>query len=114
MKHKLAATLVVVMALIAATAAVTGIAPAAKAANGPAWSIDTYGTPQLSDNVVLKWNEQLLNTIRSNPKITGPTVTARAIGILNTAIYDAWAPYDQKAVGTRLLGLRRYWPAPAP
>ena len=107
MKHKLAATLVVVMALIAATAAVTGIAPAAKAANGPAWSIDTYGTPRLSDNVVLKWNEQLLNTIRRNPKTTGPTVAARAIGILNTAIYDAWAPYDQKAVGTRLLGAYR-------
>jgi hypothetical protein len=102
-KHKLAATLVVVMALIAATAAVTGIAPAAQAANGPAWPIDTYGTPRATDNVVLKWNEQLLNTIRANPKPTGPTVTARAIGILNTAIYDAWAAYDQKAVGTRLL-----------
>ena len=106
-KHKLAATLVVVVALIAATAAVTGIAPAAQAANGPAWSIDTYGTPRPSDNVVLKWNEQLLNTIRRNPKTTGPTVAARAIGILNTAIYDAWAPYDQKAVGTRLLGAYR-------
>jgi hypothetical protein len=102
-KHKLAATLVVVMALIAATAAVTGIAPAAQAANGPAWPIATYGTPRATDNVVLKWNEQLLNTIRGNPKTTGPTVTARAIGILNTAIYDAWAAYDQKAVGTRLL-----------
>jgi hypothetical protein len=34
-------------------------------------------------------------------------VTARAIGILNTAIYDAWAPYDQTAVGTRLLGQYR-------
>src|SRR5437764_1365482 len=103
-KHKLAATLVVVMALIAATAAVTGIAPAAQAANGPAWPIDTWGTPRASDNVILKWNEQLLNTIRRNPKTTGPTVAARAIGILNTAIYDAWAPYDQTAVGTRLLG----------
>ena len=107
MKHKLAATLVAVMALIAATAAVTGIAPAAQAANGPAWPIDTYGTPRASDNVVLKWNEQLLNTIRRNPKTTGPTVTARAIGILNTAIYDAWAPYDKTAVGTRLLGQYR-------
>ena len=55
MKHKLAATLVVVMALIAATAAVTGIAPAAQAANGPAWPIDTYGTPRATDNVVLKF-----------------------------------------------------------
>jgi hypothetical protein len=105
-KHKLAATLVVVMALIAATAAVTGIAPAAQAANGPAWPIDTYGTPRATDNVVLKWNEQLLNTIRRNPKPTGPTIAARAIGILNTAIYDAWAPYDPVAKGTRLLSLR--------
>jgi hypothetical protein len=106
-KHKLTATLVMVVALIAATAAVTGIAPAAQAANGPAWPIDTYGTPRATDNVVLKWNEQLLNTIRANPKPTGPTIAARAIGILNTAIYDAWAPYDQKAVGTRLLGQYR-------
>jgi hypothetical protein len=104
-KHKLAATLVAVATLVAATAAaVTSSAPAARAANGPAWPIDTWGTPRASDNVILKWNEQLLNTIRRNPKTTGPTVTARAIGILNTAIYDAWAPYDQTAVGTRLLG----------
>jgi hypothetical protein len=106
-KHKLAATLVVVATLVAATAAaVTSTPPAARAANGPgpAWPIDTWGTPRASDNVILKWNEQLLNTIRRNPKTTGPTVTARAIGILNTVIYDAWAPYDQTAVGTRLLG----------
>jgi len=102
-KYKLA-TLAAVVALVAATAtAVTGSAPAAQAANGPAWSIDTYGTPRATDNVVLQWNEQLLNTIRRNPGTTGPTVTARAIGILNTAIYDAWAAYDPKAVGTRLL-----------
>jgi hypothetical protein len=97
---------------VAATAtAVTGSAPAAQAANGPAWPIDTYGTPRATDNVVLKWNEQLLNTIRGNPGATGPTVTARAIGILNTAIYDAWAPYDSKAVGTRLLNAYRQPPA---
>ena len=106
MKHKLAATLVVVATLVAATAAAVTNPPAARAANGPAWSIDTWGSPRASDNVVLKWNEQLLNTIRRNPKTTGPTIAARAIGILNTAIYDAWAPYDDKAVGTRLLNLR--------
>jgi hypothetical protein len=107
-KHKLASTLVVVVALVTATVtAVTSSAPAVQAADGPAWPIDTYGTPRATDNVVLKWNEQLLNTIRRNPKTTGPTVAARAIGILNTAIYDAWAPYDQTAVGTRLLGQYR-------
>jgi Domain of unknown function (DUF6851)/VCPO second helical-bundle domain len=107
-KHKLTSTLVVALALVTATVgAVTSSAPAAQAADGPAWPIDTYGTPRASDNVVLKWNEQLLNTIRRNPKTTGPTVTARAIGILNTAIYDAWAPYDPVAVGTRLLSQYR-------
>ena len=107
-KNKLAATLIVVATLVAATAAaVTSNAPAAKAANGPAWPIDTWGTPRATDNVILKWNEQLLNTIRRNPKTTGPTIAARAIGILNTAIYDAWAPYDPVAVGTRLLGQYR-------
>jgi len=106
-KNKLA-TLVVFVALVAATATIlTSSAPAAKAANGPAWPIDTYGTPRATDNVVLKWNEQLLNTIRRNPKTTGPTVAARAIGILNTTIYDAWVPYDPVAVGTRLLGAYR-------
>jgi hypothetical protein len=103
-KHKLAATLVAVVTLIAAAvAAVASPASPASAANGPAWPIDNYGTPRATDNVVLKWNEQLLNTIRRNPATTGPTVTARAIGILNTAIYDAWAPYDPVAEGTRLL-----------
>jgi hypothetical protein len=42
------------------------------------------------------------------PAGTGPTVTARAIGVLHTATYDAWAAYDATAVGTRLGGsLRR-------
>ena len=35
------------------------------------------------------------------PRETGPTVTARAIGILHTATYDAWAAYDDRAVDTR-------------
>ena len=32
----------------------------------------------------------------------GPTVASRAYGILHTAIFDAWAAYDAKAVGTQL------------
>ncbi len=109
MKGRLATTLLVVVALVTATVTtVTITTRPAKAANGPAWPIDTYGTANPSDNVIIKWDEQLLNTIRRNPKATGPTVTARAIGILHTATYDAWAAYDPVAVGTRLGGsLRR-------
>jgi hypothetical protein len=108
MKRKLAATLLVVVALIVATlTAVATTARPALAANGPAWPIDTYGTPRPNDNVILKWDEQLLNAIRRNPRTTGPTVTARAIGVLHTATYDAWAAYDPVADGTRLLGTLR-------
>lgn len=32
----------------------------------------------------------------------GPHVTARAFAVLNTSIFDAWAAYDPKAIGTRL------------
>ncbi len=51
---------------------------------------------------MLKWNEQLLGTIRANPPSTGPTITSRALGILQTAEFDAWAAYDPVATGTRL------------
>jgi hypothetical protein len=37
-----------------------------------------------------------------------PTVGSRMLGVIVTAMYDAWAAYDEKAVGTRLGGkLRR-------
>jgi hypothetical protein len=42
---------------------------------------------------------------RNNPR---PTVGSRMLSIVVTAMYDAWAAYDAKAVGTRLGGkLRR-------
>ena len=42
---------------------------------------------------------------RNGPR---PTVGSRMLGIVVTAMYDAWAAYDEKAVGTQLGGrLRR-------
>ncbi|HKO85738.1 MAG TPA: phosphoesterase [Actinomycetota bacterium] len=52
------------------------------------------------DNLVLVWNDQTLESIRKLPP--APTVAARALAIVHTAIYDAWAAYDPLAVGTRL------------
>lgn len=53
-----------------------------------------------ADNVVLRWNQTTLDTIGA---LKGsPTVSSRAIAIVGTAMYDAWAPYDSKAVGTQL------------
>jgi hypothetical protein len=49
--------------------------------------------------VVLAWNQQVLNAIVATR--TGPTIAARALAVVQTAIYDAWAAYDPVAVDTR-------------
>jgi hypothetical protein len=73
--------------------------------------VATVGRPQparaaTGDNLVLVWNDQTLESIRKLPP--APTVAARALAIVHTAIYDAWAAYDPLAVGTRLgAGLRQ-------
>lgn len=56
-------------------------------------------------NVVLWWDAVLLQAVREVP--IGPPATARAIAIVHTAMYDAWAAYDEVAVGTRLGGALR-------
>jgi hypothetical protein len=109
-KHRLATSLLVVAALVVSTfAALSGTTPAAAAPSGPRWPIKGY-EPRDSDNVILKWDEKLLQAIRTYPAQTGPTVTARAIGILHTATYDAWAAYDAAAMDTR----QRLRPTPSP
>jgi hypothetical protein len=71
----------------------------------PLFTFEQY-PPSVNDNVVLAWDEELLQAVRALPP--GPTVTARAINVLHTAIFDAWAAYDARARGTRLGGeLRR-------
>jgi hypothetical protein len=73
--------------------------------------VASVGRPQparaaTGDNLVLVWNDQTLASIRRLPP--APTVAARALAIVHTAIYDAWAAYDPLAVGTRLgAGLRQ-------
>jgi hypothetical protein len=66
--------------------------------------VAAVGRPQparaAGDNLVLVWNEEALESIRKLPP--GPTPAARALAIVHTAIYDAWAAYDPLAVGTRL------------
>ncbi len=59
---------------------------------------------------VYKWVELLLeasgrDAVRNQPR---PTVLSRTDAVVLTAMYDAWAAYDDRAVGTRLGGkLRR-------
>jgi len=52
-----------------------------------------------SENVVLSWNQAALDAIRTTR--TSPPVAARALAIVHTCMFDAWAAYDATAVGTR-------------
>src|SRR5262249_37075698 len=53
---------------------------------------------QPGDSAVLLWDEALLQAVRDARP--GPTVVARALAVLHTAMYDAWTAYDATAVPT--------------
>src|SRR5207247_1998030 len=57
------------------------------------------------DSAVVRWNKAFLQGVRESK--LGPPMVARALAIAHTCIYDAWAAYDHKAVGTRLGGALR-------
>jgi hypothetical protein len=60
---------------------------------------------QATPNVVIQWNNALLQGVRDS-KI-GPPMVARALAIAHTCMYDSWAAYDSRAVGTMLGGTLR-------
>jgi hypothetical protein len=57
------------------------------------------------DSIVLLWNQAALQGVRDSK--LGPPMVARALAIVHTCIFDAWAAYDHQAVGTRLGGALR-------
>src|SRR5215467_3418548 len=69
---------------------------------------ENFLAPSASDNVVLQWDNSALDAIRRAPP--GPTVVSRAIAVLHTCMFDAWAAYDATAVATAPL---RGWRRPA-
>jgi hypothetical protein len=59
-----------------------------------------------AENVVLRWNNAVLQGVRDSR--IGPPMVSRALAVVHTAIFDAWAAYDRVAVGTQLgASLRR-------
>jgi hypothetical protein len=54
----------------------------------------------MSGNAVIAWNQAALEGVRRTR--LGPPMVARAVHVLHTAMYDAWAAYDDRAAGTRL------------
>jgi hypothetical protein len=71
--------------------ALPGLARASRCPKGP--------------NVVLRWNDAVLQGVRDSR--LGPPMVARALAIVHTSVFDAWAAYDRTAVGTRLGGALR-------
>src|SRR5438045_696199 len=61
--------------------------------------------PAAPTNSVVRWNNGLLEGVR-DAKLEAPTA-ARAVAIMRTCMYDAWAAYDVKAIGTQLSGALR-------
>src|SRR5713226_2263625 len=59
----------------------------------------------LTPNVVIQWNNAALQGVRDSK--LGPPMVARALAIVHTCIYDAWAAYDKHAMGTQFGGSLR-------
>src|SRR5215207_4231364 len=53
------------------------------------------------DNVVVQWNQALLQAVRTTR--FAPMLAARALAVTHTCMYDAWATYDPVADGV-------HWP----
>jgi hypothetical protein len=83
------------LALAAGAAATLAVDPAA-----------AFARPAKQRSIVWRWNSVLITAIENQN--LGAPIMARAIAIVNTSMFDAWAAYDRVAVGTRLGGsLRR-------
>jgi hypothetical protein len=61
------------------------------------------------EGVVGTWNAAMLQAVRQTSM--APMHVARALAIVYTCTYDAWAAYDERAIGTRLGGALRRPPA---
>ncbi|HYN28835.1 MAG TPA: hypothetical protein VES95_03055 [Dermatophilaceae bacterium] len=55
--------------------------------------------------IVTRWNDAVLDAIRTTHP--GPPIVARALAVVHTCMYDAWAAYHPVAEGTRLGPLLR-------
>jgi hypothetical protein len=55
--------------------------------------------PQRAENVVLQWNRALLDAVSTSS--LGPPMVARALSVVHTTMFNAWAAYDDVAIATR-------------
>src|SRR5438874_13658532 len=65
----------------------------------------TAWSQEPSPNVAIQWNQAALQGVRDSK--LGPPMVSRALAIVHTCMYDAWAAYDPLALGTRFGGMLR-------
>lgn len=87
--------------------------PAAGEGRDPQTGWIIHQAANASPNAAYKWMHLMQEASgRSVDRIGArPTIISREMAIVMTAMYDAWAAYDDKAVGTRLGGAHRRPPA---
>jgi len=56
--------------------------------------------PELNLNLAIQWDSAALQGVR-DARLGAPMV-ARALAIVHTCMYDAWAAYDERAISTQL------------
>lgn len=76
-------------------------------AGGCLLSLVTHTQPDGSGprNIIIQWDNAALQGVRDS-KLGAPAVS-RALAVLHTCTYDAWAAYDERALGTQLRGALR-------
>ncbi|MEM6841012.1 MAG: vanadium-dependent haloperoxidase [Bacteroidota bacterium] len=72
-------------------------------------STDAEPEPTGKNNIAYQWGEVALeatarDTERFNPR---PTITSRYLGLIFTAVFDAWSRYDEKATPVYLSSVER-------
>lgn len=105
-KTRLAAALITLSMLAACAERVSG--PRADA-GPPVLHLSSVEQPGGEVNEVLLWNQTALAAVSAGT--LGPPMVARALAMVHTAMFDAWAAYDDVAVGTQLGGSLRRPPA---
>jgi len=65
--------------------------------------------PPPNTNVVLRWDRAALEGVRISR--LGAPMVSRALAVVHTCMYDAWAAYDEHAIGTELKGALRRPPS---
>lgn len=72
--------------------------------------LSNQAEPTGEDNLAYQWGQVALDatafdTDRFNPR---PTITSRYLGLIFTAIFDAWSVYDPRATPVYLEGVEKH------